>query len=356
MESKIVTREDAVASSQKHAAEGKRIGYTSGVFDILHSGHVEYLEAARALVDVLVVGINSDRSVRENKGPDRPINGELERARVVAGLAAVDHVFVFDERNNNRNVELLKPSVYIKAGDYSAESLSSKSIVESYGGRVELVPFRKGFSTTSVIEKISLMAISDAGQKITYQPQPAVFIDRDGTINEHVEYLSEPDKFKEIPGAFGAMKRLKDHGFRIVVVTNQPGIGLGYFTREDLFAVNREMMRQASRAGASIDKIYFCPHSKADNCGCRKPGTLFAERAAHELSVQLERSFMVGDMSSDVQFGINAGCSSILVKTGRGGIDDLCDAKPTHVASSLAEAAEWIIARSAPTKSPHAQK
>lgn len=351
MKSKIVTREEAVVLREGCRASGKRVGYTSGVFDILHSGHVEYLQAARALVDILIVGLNADRSVRENKGPDRPINSQDERAEVVAGLAAVDHLFIFDERNNNRNVELLKPDLYIKAGDYAAESLSSKTIVESYGGRVELVPFRKGFSSTSVIEKISLMAKSDAGEKISCQPQPAVFLDRDGTINEHVEYLSEPEKFREIPGAFAAMKRLKEHGFRIIIVTNQPGIGLGYFSREDLFAVNREMMRQSTRAGVSIDKIYFCPHSKADNCRCRKPGILFAERAVQELSVQLDKSFMVGDMSSDVQFGINAGCTSILVKTGRGGNDDLCDAKPTHVALSLAEAADWIIARGAPTKS-----
>jgi rfaE bifunctional protein nucleotidyltransferase chain/domain len=343
MQSKILTREDAVAVRQRYTAEGKKVGYTSGVFDILHSGHVEYLEAARALVDVLFVGINSDSSVRENKGPDRPINSERERAQVVAGLASVDHVFIFEERNNNQNTELLKPDVYIKAGDYSEKSLSSKSIVESYGGRVELVAFREGFSTTSVIEKISLMAISDPGQKITYARQPAVFIDRDGTINEHVEYLSEPEKFKEIPGAFSAMKRLKDYGFRIIIVTNQPGIGLGYFSREDLFAVNREMMRQASRAGASIDKIYFCPHSKADNCRCRKPGTLFAERAVEELSVELAKSFVVGDMSSDVQFGVNAGCTSVLVQTGRGGADEICSAKPAHTASSLTAAADWIL-------------
>jgi rfaE bifunctional protein nucleotidyltransferase chain/domain len=350
MESKLITREQAVALRQAYGTAAKKVGYTSGVFDILHSGHVEYLEAARACVDVLVVGINSDQSVRENKGPDRPINTDQERARVVAGLTAVDHVFIFGERNNNRNVELLKPDVYLKAGDYSAESLSSKSIVESYGGRVELVPFRKGFSTTSVIEKISLMALSDSGEKVSYQPQPAVFIDRDGTINEHIEYLSEPEKFKEIPGAFDAMRRLRERGFRVIIVTNQPGIGLGYFTREDLFAVNREMMRQATRAGASIDKIYFCPHSKADKCRCRKPGVLFAERAAQELSVQLEKSFVVGDMSSDVQFGIDAGCTPILVQTGRGGSDDVCAAKPAHVTPSLRTAVDWILEQVGPSK------
>lgn len=345
MITKIITREEAVALREVYAGQGKRVGYTSGVFDILHPGHVQYLEDAKALVDVLVVGLNSDASVRANKGDGRPINGEVERAQVLAGLFSVDHVFIFSERNNNLNVELLKPTLYIKAGDYSAESLSSKAIVEKFGGQVQLVPFQKGLSTTSVIEKISLAAISNAGETISYEPRPAVFIDRDGTINEHVEYLSEPEKFVEIPGAFDAMKRLRDHGFRIIVVTNQPGIGLGYFSREDLFAVNREMMRRASKAGASIDKIYFCPHSKADKCRCRKPGAFFAERAAQELAVDVAKSFVVGDMSSDIQFGLNAGCTPVLVQTGRGGSDEICEAQPAHTARTLAEAADWIIAQ-----------
>jgi D-glycero-D-manno-heptose 1,7-bisphosphate phosphatase len=264
---------------------------------------------------------------------------------VLAGLAAVDHIFIFGERNNNVNVEALKPTLYIKAGDYSAESLSSKSIVEKYGGKVELVPFQNGLSTTSVIEKISLAAISESGPAISYSPQPAVFLDRDGTINEHIEYLSEPEKFVEIAGAFAAMKRLREHGFRIIIVTNQPGIGLGYFSKEDLFAVNREMMRQASKVGASIDRIYFCPHSKADNCRCRKPGAYFAGKAAADLAVDIAKSFVVGDMSSDIQFGLNAGCTPILVKTGRGGSDEICDAKPVYTASSLGEAADWILSR-----------
>jgi rfaE bifunctional protein nucleotidyltransferase chain/domain len=345
MKSKIIDRADAVNLCQSYREAGKKVGFTSGVFDILHPGHVAYLEDARALVDVLVVGLNSDSSVRANKGPSRPINSEQNRAQVLAGLSAVDHVFVFSERNNNTNVELLKPDLYIKAGDYKAESLSSKALVEAYGGRVELVPFQDGLSTTSVIDTITLMARSEEGQRVTYQPRPAVFFDRDGTINEHVEYLSEPEKFIETPGAFAAMKRLQDAGFRIIIVTNQPGIGLGYFSREDLFAVNRQMMKHASRAGVSIDKIYFCPHSKADRCRCRKPATLFADRAAEELSVELDKSFMIGDMSSDIQFGINAGCTSILVQTGRAGNDDLCDAKPSFVAADLPAAAEWILAR-----------
>jgi rfaE bifunctional protein nucleotidyltransferase chain/domain len=345
MKSKIRTRDEVVELCRAYRDAGKRIGFTSGAFDVLHAGHVEYLEHARSLVDVLVVGLNSDASIRGYKSPSRPINGEVERAEVLAGLQAVDHVFVFPEKNNNTNVELLEPHVYIKAGDYKPESLSSKGAVESYGGRVEIVPFKAGFSTTGVVEKIATMLKTEEGEKIDYERRPAVFVDRDGTVNEHVEYLSDPEQFREIPGSFEALKAIGDLGYRIVIVTNQPGIGLGYFSKEDFFAVNRAMMRQASSVGCLIDKIYFCPHSKGDKCRCRKPDPYFIERAVKELNIDLTKSFVIGDMTSDVQLGKNAGCGTILVKTGRGGDDGLHDVTADFVVSDLREACE-VIARS----------
>jgi rfaE bifunctional protein nucleotidyltransferase chain/domain len=345
MTTKIIHREDAVKTRQAYAAAGKRVGFTSGVFDILHPGHVEYLRAARELVDVLMVGVNSDMSVRANKGPARPINSERERSQVLAGLSSVDYVFVFDERNNNTNVELLRPDVYIKAGDYSEAQLSSKKIVESYGGSIALVPFREGSSTTGVIEKIKAALVSREGPEVSHDFRPAVFLDRDGTINEHIEYLSDPGRFAAIPGAYATIKRLQDLGYRIIVVTNQPGIGLGYFRREDLFAVNREMMRQATEYGCAFDKIYYCPHSKADKCSCRKPGSYFIREAERELNIDLANSFVIGDMTSDVKFGIDAGLRAILVKTGRGGDDKMFEVSPSHTARDLADAAEWIAAQ-----------
>lgn len=347
MQSKIIDRDEAARLSEHYKASGKTVGFTSGVFDILHSGHVSYLQTARNRVDLLIVGLNSDSSVKSNKGELRPICSQQERAEVLAGLSSVDHVFIFDELNNNRNVELIKPSVYIKAGDYSPEKLSSKGLVEVYGGRVELVPFVSGRSTTAIIERIRSAAlsesISESGPEITYERKPAVFLDRDGTINEHIEYLSEPERFKAIPGAFQAIKQLRERGFRIIVVTNQPGIGLGYFTKEDLYAVNREMLRQASQEGAAFDRIYFCPHSKADNCQCRKPGTFFLARAESDLNVDLKGSYVIGDMTSDVQLGINAGCRSILVKSGRGGDDRIYQNSPDYTARDLEEAVRWIV-------------
>ena len=348
--SKIVSREQAVTLVEQLRAAGKRIGFTSGVFDLLHAGHVAYLQAARGRCDYLVVGLNSDLSVRQLKGENRPIIPGVEREKVLAALAAVDLVFQFDESNNNRNVELLKPSLYIKAGDYSKQKLSSAAIVEAAGGAVEVVGFEAGLSSSNIIERI----VERYGKQqaysepiAPYEPRPAAFLDRDGTINEHVEYLHEVEKFKLIPGALEGMKRLQEAGFRIVIVTNQPGIGLGLFTKEDFFRVNRELLKQASAAGVSIDRIYFSPYSKSDNSACRKPGTALVERAIADLNIIRERSFFVGDMSGDVQTGINAGMRTVLVKTGRAGQDKIYSCNPNFEAADLGAAAEIIIREAA---------
>lgn len=340
-----ISREEAVRLRDDYREAGKTVGFTSGVFDLLHAGHVEYLTKASELVDVLFVGVNADSSVRSNKGELRPINPQAQRAEVVAGLRAVTHVFIFDELNNNVNIELLKPDLYIKAGDYAADNLTSRHIVESYGGRIEIVPFKEGHSTTSIVEKISATAIISEGPEVPHALAPAIFVDRDGTINEHVEYLSDPKRFIEIPGSFSALKHLKELGYRIIIITNQPGIGLGYFSKEEFFAVNREMMRQAAAVGGTIDKIYFCPHSKADSCPCRKPEPFFLKRAAEELNIDLGASYVIGDMTSDVQLGKNGDVHTILVRTGRGGDDGMFNVSADYVADNLTDAAAWIEKR-----------
>jgi rfaE bifunctional protein nucleotidyltransferase chain/domain len=339
MQEKISSRDLLIPICETLRIEKKKIGYTSGVFDLLHPGHVQYLEDAKKGCDVLIVGVNSDASVRANKGSSRPIVAADARMRVLAGLASVEYVFPFSERNNNTNVELLKPDVYFKAGDYALEKLSSKPIVESYGGVVVLVPVLPGFSSTAIIESIGMLygALHAQPTPVTYEPRPAIFVDRDGTIIELVDYLHEPEKLKVIPGALEALKVAQDKGYRIIIVTNQPGIGLGYFTKEDLFATNLALMKEASKVGLAIDKIYYSPYSKADNTACRKPRTGMIERAHQEMQIIVEKSFCIGDMTSDVKLAENAGCTGVLVKTGKGGSDEMYAVDPAHILESLAD-------------------
>ena len=179
----------------------------------------------------------------------------------------------------------------------------------------------------------------------------AVFLDRDGTINEEMGYLSDPSKVALLPGAAGAIARLRDAGLLVVVLTNQSGIARGYYTGRELEVVNDALQRMLVERGARIDAFYFCPHhpefgDKADG-GCRKPKPGMAVRAAEELGIDLARSYFVGDKCSDVELGVNAGGKPIMVMTGYGSEEiRLVEARgirPAAVLDGLPEAADWII-------------
>jgi D-beta-D-heptose 7-phosphate kinase/D-beta-D-heptose 1-phosphate adenosyltransferase len=131
---------------------GQRVAFTNGCFDVLHAGHVQYLQEARAQADVLVVGLNSDRGVRTLKGAGRPVNPVEARALVLAGLEAVDFLTVFDEPTPLELIELLRPDVLVKGADYQKDEVVGSTFVESYGGRVHLAPLRDGYSTSRLLQ------------------------------------------------------------------------------------------------------------------------------------------------------------------------------------------------------------
>ncbi len=135
-------------------AEAKRIVFTNGVFDILHAGHVMYLDQARAMGDVLVLGLNADESVRRLKGPERPVNTEADRAVVVAALRSVDHVVIFGDDTPLAIIETLLPDVLVKGGDYTRDTIVGADVVESNGGTVCTIPLLEGRSTSSVINRV----------------------------------------------------------------------------------------------------------------------------------------------------------------------------------------------------------
>lgn len=347
---KIKTREALAVCCEGWRAQGKRIGFTSGSFDLLHAGHVDYLEKAKAACDVLLVGINDDASVRSYKGERRPINPQEDRLLVIASLACVDYAFLFSEPKNQANIQTLKPDRYLKAGDYAVKDLSSAKYLEPWGGRVEIIPFLGGRSTTNVIERI-LAAYGDrASAPSSYEmpkglPGKAVFIDRDGVINAEVEYLHEPEKFTLLPGVLEALKSLGEGGFKRVIATQQAGIGLGYFTKEDFFKVNQKMLGLFHGAGIAIDRVYFCPHAKGEKCPCRKPEPGMLSRGVEELNLDPARCFMVGDKTADLEAGRRAGMRTVLVKTGHGGRDGEFPAPPDHIADDLLAAARWILSQ-----------
>ena len=148
---------------EQYRCQRKTVVFTNGCFDILHAGHVRYLTAARELGDILVVGLNSDASVRKLKGEGRPVNPAADRAEVLAGLRAVDHVVVFEEDTAEELVRRLQPDIYVKGGDYSLDRLPESAIVAAYGGRTVLVPMVEGRSTTNVIQRLQQSGAAAAG-------------------------------------------------------------------------------------------------------------------------------------------------------------------------------------------------
>jgi D-beta-D-heptose 7-phosphate kinase/D-beta-D-heptose 1-phosphate adenosyltransferase len=149
----VLTLDEAVAFAGAARRRGQTVVFTNGVFDLLHPGHVRYLRAARAEGDVLIVGLNSDHSVRANKGPSRPIIPERERAELLEALTMVDAVVIFDEETPHAVIDRLRPDVLVKGADWAADAIVGRATVEAGGGRVVRVPIETGWSTSSIIRR-----------------------------------------------------------------------------------------------------------------------------------------------------------------------------------------------------------
>jgi rfaE bifunctional protein nucleotidyltransferase chain/domain len=151
---KILTWEALKREVERLQSEGKKVSFTNGCFDILHVGHVQYLREARKAGDLLILGLNSDASVRAIKGEKRPLVPQGERAEVVASLEMIDYVTLFDEPTPLALIEYLRPDLLVKGGDWKEESVVGRDAVRSWGGRVVIVPMTEGVSTTNIVEKI----------------------------------------------------------------------------------------------------------------------------------------------------------------------------------------------------------
>lgn len=178
----------------------------------------------------------------------------------------------------------------------------------------------------------------------------AVFLDRDGTINEEIDFLWRPEEFAFIPGAPEAIRLLNESGFSVVVITNQSGIGRGYYDEEALRVLHAHMDAELARHGAVVDAYYFCPHHPEhavehyrQKCSCRKPLPGMLLSAAEDLSLDLSASFMVGDKISDMEAGLTAGCRAILVRTGYGADEERLLPQGVTACDDLPAAARLIV-------------
>lgn len=306
LKNKICPPEDL---AQRIANLPRPLVMTNGVFDVLHRGHVSYLERSAHLGNSMLVAVNGDASVRMlGKGPDRPLNAAEDRMYVLAGLASVDMVTVFDTRTPVDLIRSIRPDVYVKGGDYNMDALEESSVVRSWGGLAVAMPFVDGFSTTALVRRIRLE--QDAQQVL----RKAAFLDRDGVINKDRGYVHCWEDFEFVPGAIEGMKRLQGAGYMLIIVTNQSGLARGYYTEAQYQALTHRLRQELACQGVNLAGVYHCPHHPngsvrhlAIECNCRKPAPGLVIQAVRELGISLTDSIMIGDKPADIEAARAAG-------------------------------------------------
>lgn len=300
---KLLSRAELSSLHDKY--NGKTIVALSGSFDVLHIGHIRAFEEAKSYGDVLVVLLNSDSSVKKYKGPNRPLVSEEERAEMLMAIEFIDYVIIFDEINPKNALRELKPDIYCQGKDWGEDCLEKETVL-SYGGKIKVLQWQKGRSTTDLVRRI----LDSARDPIV----KAVFFDRDGTINfNEPEYLYRIEDFRFKPGTIKGLKMMASLGYRLFIVTNQSGIKRGYFNVQDLEKLHEWLVNELAKFGIKIDKIYYCPHLPDDDCECRKPKPGMLLKAVEEFGVNLSKSWMIGDSQVDMDAGKEANLRTILI-------------------------------------------
>lgn len=303
LENKICSVEELISQVENLP---RPLVMTNGVFDVLHRGHVNYLDKASALGGTLLVAVNSNRSARMlGKGPDRPLNSADDRAYVLAGMAAVDLVTIFDERTPVELVKSIRPDIYVKGGDYVMDELEETQVVRSWGGKALAIPFVNGFSTTSFVNRIRQNSVPK---------RKAAFLDRDGVINIDKAYVHRWEDFEFVTGAIEGMRKLQDAGYLLVIVTNQSGLARGYYSEAQYLALTQTLRQYLAEQGVKLAGIFHCPHhpdgkvqSLAMLCNCRKPRPGLLIEAANELGLDMPNSLLIGDKQTDIDAARAAG-------------------------------------------------
>jgi D-glycero-D-manno-heptose 1,7-bisphosphate phosphatase len=186
----------------------------------------------------------------------------------------------------------------------------------------------------------------------------AVFVDRDGTINQDVHYLSDPEELRMLPTVPEGIRLLNENGFLVVIVTNQSGIARGLLTRETLIAIHQRMKSELRVVGAGIDAVYYCPHHPDDRCACRKPGTALLERAIVEHDIDPTCSFFIGDRMTDIEAGQKVGCTTVLVPEDSDLVEkerSLSSASPDFEADRFLDGVMWILDKASKSQTTKSQ-
>jgi len=254
----------------------------------------------------------------------------VSRANEILELGVVDYIVLFDEINCCEIIDQIKPDVHCNGSDWG-DGCVEREIVEKNGGRLHLLKWKPGLSTTKILEDSQ-----HPGRKI----ETAVFLDRDGVINNDTGYVHTIKEFQFLPGVIDALKRLSGSDYKLFIITSQSGIGRGYYTERDFKKLNDWMLDDLKMNGVDIDRVYHCPHTPEDRCACRKPGIGMLEKAVEDFDVSLSGSWLVGDKDSDVLTGRRANVKTIKVGSK---IAEKLPTKPHYRVRGLPEAVKIIL-------------
>ncbi len=327
---KLKTKKEIISLARLLKAKGKKVVVFSGSFELLHVGHIVAIQEAKEQGDVLIILLNSDESVKSYKGANHLLSSQDQRVQMLSALEAVDHVTLFDELTPVEILSEIKPNVYCNGSDWGKNCIE-RNVVEKNGGKVHVLK-KRVFATSDLIERII--------QARAVPEVKAVFLDRDGTINfNHENYVKEIGDFTFMPGAISAIKQLSKTDYKIIVITNQSGIGRKIITENRLKEIHRWMVGQLKKHGARIDGIYYCSHHPDDGCSCRKPEPGMFLRAMKDFNINLSKSWMVGDDKKDVVVARRANIRAI--KIGKKLPKEL-KLEANHYVKSLLEAVKII--------------
>jgi D-glycero-D-manno-heptose 1,7-bisphosphate phosphatase len=333
-EEKIITIENLCQKLSSIRGQKKLVA-CSGSFDILHVGHISYLMEAKSQGDFLIVFLNSDISIQKYKGKNRPVIPLHQRAAFLAAFEFVDYVVPFDDLNPLSVLEQLKPEVFCNGSDWG-ENPIERDFVESYGGKFKIVSSqtRDQFSSSDIIRRAH-----SAHQ--TNSPR-VIFLDRDGVLITDKGYLHKIEDMEILPETISGLVKLRDRGWKFIVITNQSGIGRKMFSEADMNSVHEHISSLLSGYNLTIEKFYFCPHLPEDNCNCRKPRTGLLETAADEFDVALAKSWFIGDKLSDIEAGRRANTKTILMESSDTPSKFTSLTQPDTIVKNLDDAAEYI--------------
>jgi rfaE bifunctional protein nucleotidyltransferase chain/domain len=279
MDKKVKMQQEITEIVYRLKRQGKKVTTFNGSFDILHIGHVKSLKEAKSKGDVLIVLVNSDESIKSYKGPTRPIVSQAERVGILSSLESVDYVTIFDEINPILILDKIKPDIHCNGSDWGKNCIE-REVVEKNGGKIHLLKWHKGFSTTGLINKII--------EVYSLPPVKAVFIDRDGTINDNKNgYVHRIEDFDFLPNTIRALRELSKTNYKIIIITNQSGVGRGYYQKDQIKQLHRWLLKTLKNEGIRIDKIYYCPHRPEDGCSCRKPKIGMLIEAVRDFGISL---------------------------------------------------------------------